>query len=261
MSEDIVAKFNLENEPIKATFKAYEQSASDGTTDYELLDNKPSINDVTLIGNKTLDELGIQPIGNYALKTEIPTQISELTNNKGYTTQSEVMALIASIPQFKLSIVEELPEVGEKMTLYLIAKDGTDKDVYNEYIWLETTSTFEFIGTTAVDLTNYYTKTEVDDKLELAVPKTSTTITTGETVQTKTLYYVGEKSILLFGLPSEAKIGDYVFVNFKSGSTPTNFTIMTSNYVGDIPSPIPNKTYELLATYNGENWVCQWIAY
>ena len=33
--------------------------------DYEILSNKPQINDVELIGNKTLDELGIQEEGNY----------------------------------------------------------------------------------------------------------------------------------------------------------------------------------------------------
>ena len=34
--------------------------------------DKPSINNVTLIGNISLDALGIQPKGNYALKSEIP---------------------------------------------------------------------------------------------------------------------------------------------------------------------------------------------
>lgn len=33
--------------------------------DYSVLDNKPSINNVELNGNKTLDELGIQAKGNY----------------------------------------------------------------------------------------------------------------------------------------------------------------------------------------------------
>lgn len=44
----------------------------EGTTDYNDLSNKPSINDITLEGNKTLDELGIQPIGDYAVKDDLP---------------------------------------------------------------------------------------------------------------------------------------------------------------------------------------------
>lgn len=38
--------------------------------DYSVLDNKPSINDVELNGNKTLDELGIQAKGNYVEQQE-----------------------------------------------------------------------------------------------------------------------------------------------------------------------------------------------
>lgn len=38
---------------------------STGTTDYTQLENKPQINSVELTGNKTLNDLGIQPKGNY----------------------------------------------------------------------------------------------------------------------------------------------------------------------------------------------------
>lgn len=38
---------------------------SSGTTDYTQLENKPQINSVELTGNKTLNDLGIQPKGNY----------------------------------------------------------------------------------------------------------------------------------------------------------------------------------------------------
>lgn len=101
-----------------------------------------------------------QPVGDYALAEDIPTLVSQLQNDRGYQTQAEVLALIAQIPQFSISIVNELPSVGDKMTIYLVAKEGTGDDVYNEYIWLESTSTYEFIGTTAVDLTDYVKKTD-----------------------------------------------------------------------------------------------------
>lgn len=82
-----------------------------------------------------------------------------------YASKTYVAQIIASIPQFKLSVVSSLPSTGEKMTLYLVPKDGSGDDIYNEYIWIEQTSTFEFLGTTAVDLTQYYTKTEIDTKI------------------------------------------------------------------------------------------------
>lgn len=58
--------------------KWYSQSGGGGTHNYEELANKPSINDVTLEGNKTLEELGV------------PLKTSELTNDSGYITSVPV---------------------------------------------------------------------------------------------------------------------------------------------------------------------------
>lgn len=95
-----------------------------------------------------------------ALKSEIPTNTSSLVNDSDFATKTDVMSAIASISQFKVSIVTQLPTTGEKMTLYLVAKTGTGNDVYNEYLWIEETSTYEFLGTTAVDLTDYVKNTD-----------------------------------------------------------------------------------------------------
>lgn len=57
-------------------------------TDYDMLDNRPSIASVVLTGNKTLAQLGIQPAGNYASPGDIT---SALTN---YYTQSQTNTAI-----------------------------------------------------------------------------------------------------------------------------------------------------------------------
>lgn len=57
-----------------------------GSSDYEDLENLPKINNIELKGNKTLNDLGIQPYGNYALESEIPTKTSDLTNDSGFIT-------------------------------------------------------------------------------------------------------------------------------------------------------------------------------
>lgn len=44
---------------------------SGGASDYADLSNKPKINNVELNGNKTLNDLGIQPVGNYALESDM----------------------------------------------------------------------------------------------------------------------------------------------------------------------------------------------
>ena len=74
--------------------------------------------------------------------------------------------MIASIPQFELKIVDALPSQGQKMVLYLVPKTSASGDnIYDEYIWLESTSSFELVGSTTVDLSDYATKDELNLKV------------------------------------------------------------------------------------------------
>ena len=49
-----------------------------GTTDYTGVTNKPQINNVTLQGNRTLDELNIQPKGNYLVQSDLADYVTIL---------------------------------------------------------------------------------------------------------------------------------------------------------------------------------------
>lgn len=53
-----------------------------GTTNYQELENKPKINNIQLDGNKSLEELGIQPKGDYLKKEEDPTVPEHVKNIK-----------------------------------------------------------------------------------------------------------------------------------------------------------------------------------
>ena len=73
------------------------EGSSGGSTSYNELSNKPQIAGITLEGNKTLANLGIQAAGdylvesdlaNYALKSELPENTSDLTNDSGFITSS-----------------------------------------------------------------------------------------------------------------------------------------------------------------------------
>lgn len=67
---------------------AINNGSGSGTSDYNALLNKPSINGVSLTGNKTLASLGIViPV--------IPTLISAFTNDKNYATKSEIPAKVS----------------------------------------------------------------------------------------------------------------------------------------------------------------------
>lgn len=85
-------------------------------------------------------------------------------------TKSEVDGKIAGIHKWSYSIVNEVPtpETAEEFVIYLVKDEHND---YKEYIKVNTGSTeapayvIEQLGDFHVDLTNYYTKGEVDTEL------------------------------------------------------------------------------------------------
>lgn len=104
----------------------------------------------------------------------VPTKVSQLTNDsgfqnatqvnstiagKGYQTQSQVQSLINSavgnITSIKYEKVSSLPAAGSNGVIYLIAHSHGTQDIYDEYIWLTESKTFEKIGNTDIDLSGY----------------------------------------------------------------------------------------------------------
>ncbi|MCM1219827.1 MAG: hypothetical protein NC548_35600 [Lachnospiraceae bacterium] len=95
----------------------------------------------------------------------------DVTNGNGVSLDG-LMELIGSTGQLR-TIVETLPEEDiSTSTIYMVLKEsGGDNDIYNEYINVDgTPEGWEFIGNSAVDLSDYYTKSQVDDILSGYVP-------------------------------------------------------------------------------------------
>lgn len=160
-------------------------SATD-TTDYRELSNKPKINNIELDGNKSLEDLGLDyPVKSVNGQTGdvtifVPVKLSDLSNDTGFITnlvdnlanyylkteiytKQEVTALINAIQKVTITIVEELPATGDSNVIYFVPKTGSTNDIYDEYIYIS--NAWEIIGSTAVDLSDYYTKTQVDTLL------------------------------------------------------------------------------------------------
>ena len=157
----VLSDNNLTDELVTKINNAGDSSFTGNYTD---LTNKPQINNVELkAGNNTLKELGMQPAGNNALSSEIPTDNSQLANGAGYQTASQVQSAISEaiggINEFEVQIVEELPGTGETGVIYLVSNDGSGQNAYDEFIW--TGTAFEKIGSTDVNLSNYWSKTEL----------------------------------------------------------------------------------------------------
>lgn len=115
-----------------------------------------------------------------AVDISVPTKVSQLTNDsgfqtstqvdsivtgKGYQTQSQVQSLINSavgnITSIRYEKVTSLPATGSNGVIYLVAHSHGTQDIYNEYIWLSETKTYEKIGNTDIDLSAYVKKSEL----------------------------------------------------------------------------------------------------
>lgn len=58
--------------------------------------------------------------------------------------------------------VDILPDVGEKNILYLVPNGlALDQNVRNEYLWDAERNVFECVGTTAIDMSNYIQKSDL----------------------------------------------------------------------------------------------------
>lgn len=105
---------------------------------------------------------------------------------------------------------------------------------------------------------NLITPANLDYAVRSVLPKTADTIPS--TLVANTEYYAGELAMVSFALPTTGKLGQYCFVKFDSGATATTLSV-TGSYAGDIPTPVANKTYEIIATWNGSEWVCSYRGY
>ena len=105
-----------------------------------------------------------------AIAVQIATMV-DFTSDLNTTSKkitgaiNELKQLISLIPQFSIEVVQELPtEDISDTTIYLVpAEDPEVGNYYEEYIHVN--NTWELVGTTAVDLSAYYTKLEVDGLL------------------------------------------------------------------------------------------------
>ena len=99
------------------------------------------------------------------LKSKVYADLAAYYYTKSETySQAQVNKLLASVNKPAFEVVDTLPESGEQNVIYLVKKDTSSEqnDVYDEYIWItDDTAHWEHIGSTAVDLSNYYTKAEI----------------------------------------------------------------------------------------------------
>lgn len=139
----------------------------EGVTDYEALDNLPSINNVTLKGNKTSNDLGLQPAGNYATSQEL-TNEATARENADNGLQNQIDAITASTDV--KDVVGTYQELLNYPTSTLgnddiikVLQDSTHSNAMSYYRWVITAGvgSWVYIGSEGP----FYTKSEADTLL------------------------------------------------------------------------------------------------
>jgi hypothetical protein len=135
-----------------------------------------------------------------ALQLALASFITNTTQNLAYYylktetySASQVDALIAAVKQFKYEAVQTLPTASADTVgkIYLVpSADPHTQNVKDEYITLSTTEEqtttyyWEMIGSTSVDLSNYYTKSQADSAITAAINTALASYSTTSAVST-----------------------------------------------------------------------------
>ena len=165
-------------EPKSATISA--------SSDYEANSNKPLINSVELLGNKTHTDLGLQPAGDYALNSrvsELKAQIDEIASIQkqavqaiGYDDYQKMITAINELEENKLLVgqtiyikTKDVPDVWvfARGTQFKTYRYTTDEDVIEKLLsdtGLEIGYyTLSPLETEKINLTNYVQFTDISN--------------------------------------------------------------------------------------------------
>lgn len=109
------------------------------------------------------------------IKSSIVDNLESLAADKSLSAnQGRILKeMIANLANLQIEIVDQLPSVGETNIIYLVKKSGSAPDIHDEYVFVD--GKWEKIGDTEIDLSNYYTRAEVDAKIPV-IPNIETSV-------------------------------------------------------------------------------------
>lgn len=109
----------------------------------------------------TIDNIQVnnvsQSIVNKDVNITVPTKVSDITNDSGFQTASDVNAAISAADHLRYLPVAALPAVADadENTVYAVPNGGTNGNSRTEYILNENKDGFEIWGTSDIDLSGY----------------------------------------------------------------------------------------------------------
>lgn len=151
--KDLMSKLNLTKDEVSKIIAAGDLSQY--VTDPKLQEALKSY--ATKEDLSSIDVTG--QLVDYAKKTEIPTKLSQLNNDKTFKTETEILQLINNAKKLKKEVVTSLPSTGKEDVIYLLKNKNDTNNYYTEYMWIS--GKWEIIGDTKVDLSEYLKTTDL----------------------------------------------------------------------------------------------------
>lgn len=167
--------------------------------------------------------------------------MDQITANSQKYTKEEVNQLIANINQFEVEIVTQLPTVGETNKIYFILQ--TQGSGYNEYMYIN--NRWELIGTTQVDLSNYYTKTETESYVTSQITPVNSEIEGLKTQQNSLSGQLQDRLTKITGnkrIYATNNAGEQIGLVYDNAAIGPN-EIVQRDGDGRILCPIPRENY------------------
>ena len=262
----IEAGTNITLDQEGSTLTINSTGGSGGTSNYNALTNKPKINNVELNGNKTSSDLGIQPAGNYALESEIPTKTSDLTNDSGFITG--YTETDPTVPSHVKNITQaNITSWNNKSDFSGNYNDLTNKPTIPSEVTETTVSNWGFTkntGTYSKPSTGI-PKADLASAVQTSLDKADTALQSHQDISGKankisvvqtststieinpnTFYKFGEVSslnITLAAITDTSVLNEYMF-EFVSGTTATTLTLPDTIKWLETPTIESNKIYQ-----------------
>lgn len=136
-----------------------------GNTDIDQLASVASAQQIKAYTDS--DKAEVAFTGSYLSLTDTPVLQSYVTINtlnQNYYNKNQVNQMIGGVSGAVFKITDSLPEVGENNVIYLVPQEGEGgvQNYYDEYVWLPDGTSYEKIGSTEADFSNYYTISQVN---------------------------------------------------------------------------------------------------
>ena len=169
------------------------------------------------------------PLASPAL-TGVPTAptASSGTNTTQIATTAFVQTAIGGLALITISVVNSLPSTGQSNVIYLVPKSTSQtNNAYDEYIWVASTSKFEKIGDTEIDLSGYLTTNgnASSTTVTFTAASSRTLPTTGDTLAT----IIGKATKYFTDLSTVAFSGSYADLSNKPTEIKINTATLTTS--------------------------------